>query len=153
MSEHNNIPKIEDEILAKLDGDMQKNALDFVAYMRATGMTNHANMANAFLYDDKWICILTIDNGGWTIYDNPLTKYYDDFPVDEELKKFAWANVHICATGHCDSSPGVNKTIFSKEYENVCTSEVAFRNPNADTLQKIKQMIDIWLTDGGNNDV
>jgi hypothetical protein len=153
MPEHNNTPKIDDEILVKLDGDMQKNALDFVAYMRTAGMTNHADMANAFLYDDKWVCILIIDNGGWTIYDNPLTKHYDDFPIDEDLKKFAWANVHICATGHCDSSPGVRKTIFGKEYENVCTSEVAFRNPNAETLQKITQMIDIWLAAGGNNDV
>ena len=153
MPEHNNTPKIDDEILVKLDGHMQKNALDFVAYMRTAGMTNHADMANAFLYDDKWVCILIIDNGGWTIYDNPLTKHYDDFRIDEELKKFAWANVHICATGHCDSSPGVRKTIFGKEYENVCTSEVAFRNPNAETLQKITQMIDIWLADGGNNDV
>ena len=153
MPEYTNALTIENEILAKLEGDMQKNALDFVAYMRAAGMKNPTDMPNAFLYNGKWVNILIIDNGGWTIYDNPLTKHYNDFPVDEELKMFAWENVHICATGHCDSSPGVRKTIFGKEYENVCTSEVAFRDPNAYTLSKVKQMLDIWLVNGGNNDV
>ena len=63
MSEHKK-PKIEDEIINKLSSEMQKNALDFVAYMRAAEMTNHTDMSNAFLYNDKWVCILIIDNGG-----------------------------------------------------------------------------------------
>jgi len=149
MSEEHS--KIENEIITKLSGEMQKNALDFVAYMRAAGMTNHETISSAFEYNGQWVCILIIDDGGWTIYDNPLTKHYDDFPMDEQLKAFAWAHVHICATGHCDSSPGIRKTIFGKDYENVCTSEVAFRNPDAETLQKVMQMIDIWKLniDGG----
>ena len=155
MSENNINPKIENEINNKLDGEMRKNALDFVAYMKANGMTNHATYSNAFEYDGKWVCIMIIDNDGWTIYDNPLTKHYDDFPIDESMKEFAWAHVHICATGHCESSPGVSKKIFGKSFENVCTSEVAFRNPSAETLQNVMQMIDIWkqTIDEGNNNV
>jgi len=136
---------IENLITEKLTGDMQKNALDFVAYMRAAGMENDEANSSAFNYKGQWVCILIIDEGNWTIYDNPLTKHYDDYPVDAKLKQFAWANVHICATGHCDSSPGARKTILGKEFENVCTSEVAFRNPDAKTLKYVMQLTDIWI--------
>jgi len=156
MSKKTTAPVFEDEINSKLSGDMQKNALDFVAYMRAAGMTSNTEHSNAFMYRDEWVCIVCIypdDNGiGWTIFDNPLCgRKHADFPVDEDLKEFARAHVNIC--GHfasegkvcgCGSQPGSRKTIFGKEYDNVCTSEVAFRNPNGEVLEKIKQLIEAW---------
>jgi len=147
MADEKNNPKIEDEMNSKLSGETLKNALDFVIYLKANGMTTHETYSNAFTYHDKWICVLIIDQDGWTIYDNPLTKHYDDFPVDEHLKEFAWSHVHICTTGHCDSSPGSRKTIFGKAFDNVCTSEVAFRNPDAEILEKVMQLIEIWKQD------
>jgi hypothetical protein len=148
MSEEKKNLTIEDEINEKLTGDAQKNALDFVAYMRANGMTSDAEHSNAFRYYAKWVCILCVypdDNGmGWTIFDNPLSGQYDDFPVDDDLKEFAWAHVNICGQCGCPSKPGIRKTIFGKEFDNVCTSEVAFRNPDAETSGKIKQMIEVW---------
>ena len=112
--------------------------------------------SNAFRYMDEWVCIVCIypdDRGiGWTIFDNPLCgRQYEDFPVDEYLKDFARSHVNIC--GHftsggkhcgCGNQPGAHKTIFGKEYDNVCTSEVAFRNPDAETLYKIEKLIDAW---------
>jgi len=155
MSENNNRTlKIEDEINSKLSGEMQKNALDFVAYMRECGMTNHETHKTAFMHNGKWVCILIIDNGGWTIYDNPLCGRDDDFPVDEHLMEFAWNHVNLCGKCGCPSKPGVRKTIFGKEFYNVCTSEVAFRNPDAETLKKVMQLIDIWKKNiiGGEKD-
>jgi hypothetical protein len=110
-----------------------------------TSCNNTPLITSAFEYNGEWVCILIINDGGWMLFDNPLTKNYDDFPLDEQLKEFALAHVNICATGHCDSSPGVRKTILCKEFENVCTSEVAFFDPDAGTLHKVKQMIEIWM--------
>jgi len=144
--------KIEDDLSNALSGDKLKNALDFIAYMKESGMTAHAEHTGAFEYNGEWVCIvcvIPIDGvPGWTIFDNPLTSKFDDFPVDESLKEFAWAHVNICTScggsSGCGSQPGRRKVIFGKEFENVCTSDVAFWSPDADALGKIKRMIDIW---------
>jgi len=153
MSEQNNGSarlKIEDDLTAALSGDRLKNALDFIAYMKANGMATHAEHANAFEYNGEWVCIVCIipidDVPGWTIFDNPLTKI-DDFPVGEHLKEFAWSNVNICGECGCGSQPGRDKVIFGKAFNNVCTSEVAFWSPDTDALSRIMQMIDIWKED------
>jgi len=145
--------KIEDDLTAALSGADQKNALDFIAYMKANGMMTHAEHTSAFEYKGEWVCIvciIPIDGvPGWTIFDNPLTSKFDDFPVDEHLKEFAWAHVNICTScggsAGCGSQPGRNKTILGKEFANVCTSDVAFWSPDADALSKIMQMIDLWI--------
>jgi len=62
-----------------------------------------------------------------------------------KLKAFALAHVNICTTGHCAGSPGVRKTILGKEFNNVCTSEVAFFAPGTGTLQNVMKMIEIWI--------
>ena len=157
MSEQNinNItPNIEDEISSKLSGDMQKNALDFVAYLRALGMTNHATYSSAFEYGGKWACILVILDDDWMICDNPLTKHYDDFPVDIKLKEFALAHVKKCdmcgggavdGCGHEDQ--GANKMIFGKYHENLCSSEVHFFNPDTEALENLKILMQLWKQD------
>ena len=68
--------------------------------------------------------------------------------MNEQLKEFAWAHVNICTScggsSGCGSQPGQTKTILGKEFNHLCTSEVAFWNPDAEALGKIMQMIDIW---------
>ena len=148
----NSRPSIEDEFKAKLGGEELKNALGFIAYMRAGGMTTSAEQPNRFWYHGRNVCILIIHpidgKTGWTICDNPLTGQYDDFPASDKLKEFAWAHVNICTScggsSGCGKQPGRSKFIFAKNFDNVCTSEVAFRNPDAETLKTIMQMIDIW---------
>ena len=155
MSEQNNVNdrlKIEVELNEDLSGDRLKNALNFIAYMKTNDMTTHAEHHSAFEYKGEWVCIVCIipvdDVPGWVIFDNPLTSKFDNFPVDEDLKEFAWANVNICTScggsSGCGSQPGRTKIIFGKEFNNICTSDVAFWNPDADALKKIMQMIDIW---------
>ena len=147
--------KIEEEIIAQLGGDLQKNALDFIAYLKESGMTPDATHSSAFRYFDKWVCILIImpidGKIGWTIFDNPLCGREYDLPVDDDLKEFAWKHVNICChftSGGkycgCGNQPGKHATIFGKEFDNVCTSEVAFSNPDAGALKKIVRLIDAW---------
>ena len=61
--------------------------------------------------------------------------------MGERMKEFAWACVNICTTGHCDSSPGVCKTIFGKVINNVCISALAFTDPHAETLECVKKIL------------
>ena len=141
---------IEKEITCKLSGEMQQNALDFVTFLRNVGMTTHAQHQTAFEYKGKWVCILIINDGGWMLFDNPITKHFNDYTLDEDLRAFALAHVNICTTGHCDSSPGLSKTILGKTFENVCTSEVAFFDPSAEVLNNVKRLIEIWIADTKN---
>jgi len=144
--------ELEDAITSSLEGDMQKNALDFVAYLKASGMTPNEEHSSAFMYSGKWVCILCIipidGKPNWVIFDNPLCGRDVDISVEEDLKEFAWKHVNICTSCGgscgCGSQPGVRKTIFGKEFENVCTSEVAFWNPDAEALKKVMRLIEIW---------
>ena len=149
-----NLQKFENEINNSLSGDKIKIATDFITYMKSNGMTAHAEHVGAFEYKGQWMCIACIiPMGGeptMVIFDNPLTKHFDDFQIDESLKKFAWAHVNVCTSCGgssgcgCGSQPGQTKMILGKEFYNLCTSEVAFWNPDADALDEILQMIDIW---------
>jgi len=150
--------KIENDIINALSGDKLESALNFIAYMKASGMTPHYEHQGAFEYKGEWVCIICIipldGEPGWVIFDNPLTSKFDDFPVysdlpvDSDLKEFAWAHVNICTScggsSGCGSQPGRRKTIFGKVFDNICTSDVAFWNPDGVALDKIKRMISIW---------
>ena len=155
MSERNNsgeFKKLEGKIKAALSGDMLKNALGFVAYMKANGMALDVH-TTVFYYLDKEVCCLTLDGnshpaGPWSIYWMEYDVYeQDDFKVDEQLKKFALANIHFCSTGHCDNSPGKSRTIFGNKYDNVCYCCLHFKTPDAETLEKIKKLVELRIAE------
>ena len=140
--------KLEEKIKGALNGDMLKNALDFVAYMKANEMTLNVH-TTVFSYLDKEVCCLTLDGnahpaGPWSIYWMTFDVYeQDDFKVDEQLKKFALANIHFCSTGHCDNSPGKPRTIFGNKFDNVCYCPLHFKTPDAEALENIKKLIEL----------
>jgi len=153
MSETNEnaLLEIEDRLRAELSGDLQRNALDYIAFLKANGMT-----------PDSVICTYPVDNIiGWTIfmggYDSVLLRSdYQDFPIDEELKEFAWAHVKPCfhftnnlreSGGNrcgCGREPGRSITIFGKKFDNVCTAALYFRNPEGKTLELVKRLAEVW---------
>jgi hypothetical protein len=68
--------------------------------------------------------------------------------ADDVLKETTWAHVRICeyfSTGGkqcgCGNQPGFNKTIFGKEYKNLCFSLLEFINLDAKTLDNIKKLM------------
>ncbi len=64
----------------------------------------------------------------------------EDFPLDEHLKEIAWKNVDFCGNcGYCTG--GTHKTVFGKEFDNVCRTTMIFSNPNAETLEFMKKMV------------
>ena len=157
MSEQNNndsFTKFEEDIKNALSGDMKKNALDFVAFLKAGGMTHDVH-TNVFSYMGKDVCCVTLDGdshpcGPWTIYWGDFDIYEQDhFKIDEQLKEFVLANIHFCSTykhntaPHCNNSPGINRMIFDNQYKNVCTSSLQFRVPDAGALEKIKKLAEL----------
>ena len=149
-------PALEDEIKKALGGDAQKNALDFAAFLRAKGMRIHPKHPNAFTYMDEGVCVFVfqdIENntpGGWTLFWGDCDIYESEgTQVDEALKEFARAHVGIC--GHfksggqycgCGQQPGKRRVIFGKEFDNVCTSCMAFCVPDAEALESIKKLVE-----------
>ena len=162
QNNENTRPTIEDEIKnAGLSGDLQKNALDFVAYLKECGMSVDETYHGLFRYYDESVCVIAtypIDNiPGWTIfwgdYDSTICcNDYKDFCIDEQVKEFAWSHANVC--GHftsggkdcgCGSQPGKTVTILGKEFDNICTSLLSIRNPNAKTLEKVRKLAESWM--------
>ena len=155
MSEEKKYLTIEDEINDKLSGEMQKNALSFAAYVQAIGLTLDGvwNGAYVYHYKGKCICLIGIppfwDVIGWNIYGFDYNTVYDDFPVDEDLKEFAYANVKPCAVAiggecGCGIEPGIRANVFGKEFDGTCCHVTKFENPDADALEKITKLVQVW---------
>ena len=151
MSEKNETVAMEigDRLKGVLSGDMLTNALDFTAYLNEIGMT--CDKDNRFYYMGEYTCILVFfkdeenPNGLWVICDCPIEEY-DGFPLGEDLKDFARANVKIC-TGECgcpDWPRGGDKAVFGQDYKSICSSEIQFINPDAEALKKVKLLMDYW---------
>ena len=76
----------------------------------------------------------------------PLTEH-DGFPIDESVQEFV--RVHVNKCGSCSGNCGhkereATKTIFGQEYDNLCSSEIAFISPDAEAFEKIKVLMDLW---------
>jgi len=136
---------IEDELRKALSGDLLENVLNFVAYLKEIGMTIHPDDPNRFTYMGEYTCILVFFDDMLFICDCPICEH-DGFPIEESLKEFAQANVKKCDNHQeCDhEAKGATKTIFGKEFDNLCSSEIQFFNPDAESFEKIKKLMEYW---------
>ena len=169
MSERNNAsatPVLEDIIREKLKGETQQNALDFVSHLRAGKETGDFSINTLNEEDESfWIikqngenvcCILL--NGSnpdsftvWICGDHIGARA--GVTADEYTKEAAWANV-FSSCGNCGagcSPESRRKTIFGKEFGDICTAELSvamqFVNPGEETLDCMKKIIDIRKND------
>jgi len=55
----------------------------------------------------------------------------------------AWANVNICTSCGGSCSPGTRKAIFGQEFDNVCSTDLAFYNPDAKTLEYVRKLMEM----------
>lgn len=138
--------KIEDVINEVLIGEAKKNALDFVSYLNKNKMIiteNHSEVR----YKDEIICYMHIDGsdqvpGPWTIWSDDNAVYENgDFSLDRHTQEIAWSCVNSCASCGGDCSPGKHKTIFGKEFDNICSSTFMFTNPDTETLECVKKLL------------
>ena len=157
--------RIEEVISETLEGNSQKNALDLASYLRANEIALEESESYWEVeYKGKVLCFILINGsdqapGPWTIWsdqepgtwtswsDEGYIHEHKDCSVDEHTKKVAWDNVNFCASCGGDCSPGRRKTILGKEFDNLCSSAMAFTNPDLEALDCIKKMISIRKSD------
>jgi len=159
MPEH----QIENYISEILTEDAQHNALEFASYLRASEMQFERGKGYwedklywLIKYKDEYVCFILINGSedktepeGLTIWsDDSGSNCFEDFPLDERMKEVAWKNVDICGNcGGCDNPGGTRKTIFGKEFDNVCRTTMRFTNPDAEALEYLKKMVEIRKND------
>lgn len=156
---------IENHINEALTGDAQTLALDFAAHLQAQGVTLERGTGYwadkrywMGKYKDKYICFILL-NGygsaahkdepeGWIIWlddaDSRQSQWYVNASLDEEMKETAWRNIDFCANcGSCGG--GTRKTIFGKEFDNVCGTTFRFDNPVAEAVECAKKLADMRI--------
>ena len=147
MFEQKTNPKIEDCINDALNGETQKNALDFVAFLRANEFIPEGYNCGSVLYKGEHIGFMMI-----RIDENELWFWFNtcDFggrsTAEDDLKEFAWAHTVICpqspcVEGGCETKQKCRNTIFGREYESTCHSPLAFFNPDVIKLENIKKLL------------
>ena len=130
----------------KLKGDALGNALDFAAFVTSNDL---ATGEGQLTYDGQTVCYFHVDGedempGPWTIWtEGDYSSAPEGFPISQQAKETAWANINICASCGGDCSPGKTKTVFGKEFDNVCGAIMVFTNPEKEIqagLFKILEM-------------
>ena len=152
---------IEDYINDKLSGDMGKNALELVTYLRTSGMLFERGKGYwedklywLVTYKDKYVCFILIctEDGkmeSWTVWsDDSGSNCFENARLDEHMKRIAWENVDTCANcGGCGNRGRTCKTIFGKEFDNVCITAMRFDTPDETTVECMKELARIRKND------
>lgn len=153
---------IENDIKEYLTGDARRNAQDFVALLCVNKMKFERAKDGYWAderywlikYKDEYVCFIMVNGSeyenepeGWIVWsDDSDSDWYADAPLDEHMKEIAWKNVDIC--GNCSScAGGIRKTIFSKEFEHVCRTTMRFDNPDSETVECLKKLMELRKND------
>jgi hypothetical protein len=157
--------KIENSIYDVLTGDMQKNALELASFLETNEMLFERGKGYwedkhywMIKYKDEYICFILIGSEdkieleSWIIWsDDSDSNCFADFPLDENMKKIFWKNINICGNcggcSHYKNPGGKCKTIFGKEFDNVCITTMKFTNPDVETIECLKKMVEIRKND------
>ena len=69
----------------------------------------------------------------------------DSFPVDENVKEYARANVWKCVGCHTDGGCGGagHRMVFGKEFDNACCNVFQLTNPDEKELGYIKKLMEL----------
>ena len=145
-------PKFVDIINDALDGDNLKNATDLIAYLKTLKSNPAWASANSWKVSCKGevVCYIKLhgsnafhlEKGSWQV--SVHINYggaQEDIIADENLKQAIWDNIKYCY--RCSSCRGGNKTIYGKEFKDVCHGPVVYINPDAKTLECVKKLIEI----------
>ena len=137
---------IEDVINKHLEGELKEQALEFVPWLKANGVTKWRNnpMDWKLPYGEHYPCMIQFDPNQWR-----FTFFAGDYSGDfeEGFAKAVQDNVKPCTSCHGGCIFGRDITIFGKEFTNACSQlTVQFENPDAATLDHIKKLFEYWRT-------
>jgi len=151
--------KIEDVIPYYLDGDTQKAALDFAAYLQANKMPLKWDAWNTWKAHSKSkvLCWVKLDlwPAAWVV--SPCVTNideYEDIVISEGWQSFVWDNFRRCdpsCLGKCAGAERV--TLLGKEFDDVCrevyfvnNKRVDFVNPDEPAISRIKKLLELERT-------
>ena len=63
--------------------------------------------------------------------------------LDEAMKKIAREHVNVCAKCGGECAPGSRKTVYGKEFDNVCGALLAFTDPSTEMLECVKKLFEL----------
>jgi len=136
----------EEKIISTLGGNAQKNALDFAAFLMANGMIVDESHSQ-IICNGKVLAYMHMDGntempGPWSVWpEGDFSTVSQGYDFDETMKEIAWAHINKCGKCGQPCSPGSNKTLFGKEFENVCGSVMVFTDPSADGLICLQKLL------------
>ena len=152
---------MENYISEVLTGSHEQNALDFAAYLRESDMVFvrgngywQGKLYWYIKYKNEYVCYILIGSeekpgpGPWVVWsDDSGSECYENFPLDEYTKNILWKNIDFCGNGGCCNEQGMRKTIFGKEFNNVCRTTFKFINPDKGSLECMKKLVKIRKDD------
>lgn len=155
------VKQIEQMIQEVLTGETRANALDFVAHLRDNGIPIQESEGYwDIAYQGKSLCFIMITGseeapGPFTIWSDQEPGSFvtwpegehADCPVDERVRETAWKHVNFCASCGGDCSPGLRKVVLGRAFDGVCSSALAFTDPDAEALECAKAMVDVRKRD------
>lgn len=141
-------PKIEDEIHDLLENDVQKNALEFTAYLNENNMTPQRWFGPTIWrvpYDKYYLCGIFLNRRGKFRVYFFRGSYQGTF--NENFLKSIYDHVTPCIDCGGECPKGETATIFGKTFENTCFQfPIQFENPDGSTIKHIKDLIEYWKT-------
>ena len=157
MSETKVKQKIEDVAVDLLDGDIKKNTIEFVKYLKENELSISQHRANIWRVNflKKALCDITLKSGSITYIPKfDYSEDFDDYAMKENLHEVIWGNLSkctFCGNGAClketkknmETFNGFSKTYFGKVFHVTCKHrEAVFLNPDEQTMNCIKKLIE-----------
>jgi len=147
MSEQEKKLTIEEEFKTNLSGDLLKNALAFVEHMNKSSGWRHLDESTCFTVTDPGNLYIFVHGPNSSVCNSD----FDNYPISDELKEFVFAHVNQCnhfrTNGKlcgCGQQPGHSFTILGKKFDNLCNCPICFMNPDAQTFEKVKELVETW---------
>ncbi len=141
-------PIIENILSDVLNGDVLKNALGFIAYLRENRINPQWSATNVWKISYKSFSMCFIRAYGAAEYHNlepatwhivPFIGEYEGSDLSDEFKDIVWAHKRTCpGCGLC--SLELN-TVFGKKYDYACEKAIIFTNPDAMELECVKKLL------------
>jgi len=157
-------PVIEDAITEFLDGDMKRNALDIIAYLRDSKISPRWCLTNWWNSSckGKSICKIHLSDNGWAktgrskTYSWHIASYlqymdkYKETIMNEGLQNIIWDHFAYwrgCLT-RCSNwtTTGRDITILGKEFKDLCgcaTWRICVHDPDEITLNSVKRLLEL----------
>lgn len=145
-------PAVEDIIPEYLDGDMEKAALDFAAWLRENKLAPGWTLTNTWNVSCKGKKISLIGLGEevwcnskfWRVELRLLNmSEYVESISDEGVHNIIWNGIKYC-TSCSGCAPGRDVTLFGKECIGLChLPDVIVCDPDEETVESIKRLIEL----------